>query len=98
MEHGWCKRKHEIRIKTAEIIGAGTVQSIKRLATGWTAGRSEFESRYGLELSLLHVVQTGSGAHQSSYRMGIGGPFPGGKYRGQENMDLYIYSENALMM
>jgi hypothetical protein len=29
--------------------------------------------------SLLHVVQTGSGAHWASYPMGTGGCFPGGK-------------------
>jgi hypothetical protein len=32
--------------------------------------------------SLLHVVQTGSGAHVASYPMGIGGSFPGGKAAG----------------
>jgi hypothetical protein len=30
-------------------------------------------------VSLLHVIQTGSGAHQTSYPMGTGGSFPGGK-------------------
>jgi hypothetical protein len=39
----------------------------------------EFESRKGQELSLLHVVQTGSGAHPASYSMGTGGSFPGAK-------------------
>jgi hypothetical protein len=29
-------------------------------------------------LSLLHVVQTGSGAHPASYPLGTGGSFPGG--------------------
>jgi hypothetical protein len=29
--------------------------------------------------SLRHRVQTGSGAHPTSYRMGTGGSFPGGK-------------------
>jgi hypothetical protein len=41
-----------------------------------------FESRWGQELSLLHVVQTGSGAHPASYLMGTGGSFPGGKAAG----------------
>jgi hypothetical protein len=34
------------------------------------------------EFSILHVVQTGSGAHQASYSMGNGGSFPGGKAAG----------------
>jgi hypothetical protein len=33
----------------------------------------------GSEFSLLHVVQSGSGAHRTSYAMGTGGFFPGGK-------------------
>jgi hypothetical protein len=33
----------------------------------------------GQELSLLDIVQTGSGAHPASYPMGTGGSFPGGK-------------------
>jgi hypothetical protein len=48
-------------------------------ATGYgleTKG-SEFESRWGQEFSLLHVVQTGSGAHSTSYPMGIGGKAAG---------------------
>jgi hypothetical protein len=32
------------------------------IATGWTTEGSEFESQWGQEFSLLHVVQTGSGA------------------------------------
>jgi hypothetical protein len=31
------------------------------------------------EGSLLHVVQTGSGVHPTSYSMGIGSSFPGGE-------------------
>jgi hypothetical protein len=34
------------------------------------------------EFSLLHVVQTGSGAHPTSYPIGTGGSFPGGKVAG----------------
>jgi hypothetical protein len=33
----------------------------------------------GSEFSLLHIVQTGSGAHPSYYSMGTGGSFPRGK-------------------
>jgi hypothetical protein len=59
------------------------------------------KSRWGQEFSLLHVAQTGSGAHP----MGRGSSFPGGiaagswswpltsnLFRGQENVDLYIHS------
>jgi hypothetical protein len=49
------------------------------------AGRprvSEFESRWGQEFSLLHVVQTGSGAHPASYRMGTVSSLSGGKAAG----------------
>jgi hypothetical protein len=36
----------------------------------------------GSEFSLLHEVQTGSGAHSASHLMGTGGSFPGGKVAG----------------
>jgi hypothetical protein len=54
------------------------------IATGYGLDnrRLEFESRYGQEFSLLQVVQTGSGIHQTSYKMGTGGSFPGGKAAG----------------
>jgi hypothetical protein len=32
--------------------------------------------------SLVYIVQTGSGAHPTSYPMGTGGSFPGGKAAG----------------
>jgi hypothetical protein len=35
-----------------------------------------------LEFSLLHIVQTGSGAHPASYQMGTAGSFSGGKAAG----------------
>jgi hypothetical protein len=44
----------------------------------------EFESRYGQELSLLHMAQTSSGAYPASHAMGIGGSFPGVKRQGRE--------------
>jgi hypothetical protein len=43
--------------------GAGIAQSVQGLAMSWTTEGSEFESRWGQEFSLLHVVQTGSGVH-----------------------------------
>jgi hypothetical protein len=36
------------------------------------------------QFSLLHVVQTGSGVHPTSYPMGTGGSFPGVKRPGRE--------------
>jgi hypothetical protein len=33
---------------------------------------------------ILHIVQTGSGVHPTSYKMGIGGSFLGVKQQGRE--------------
>jgi hypothetical protein len=52
-----------------EVTGR-TVQSIQRQATGWTAG-ARFSVR-AKNLSLLHSVQTGSGAHAASYPTSTG--------------------------
>jgi hypothetical protein len=49
---------------------------------GWMNEGSEFESRYSQDFSLLHVVETGSEVHPTSYPMGTGGSFPGGKAAG----------------
>jgi hypothetical protein len=46
------------------------------IETGYGAGRPGYDSRQGQEISLLHCVQTGSGAHPSSQPMGTGGSFP----------------------
>jgi hypothetical protein len=35
-------------------------------------------------MSLLHIVQTGSGVHPTSYKIGTGGTFPGVKRQGRE--------------
>jgi hypothetical protein len=40
--------------------------------------RSEFESRYDEEFSILHIIQTGSVAHSAPYPMGTGVSFLGG--------------------
>jgi hypothetical protein len=64
------------------ISGAGIAQSVQRLATGWTIEGSEFKSQQDQEFSLLHVVQIGCGVHPTSYPMGTGGSFPGGKAAG----------------
>jgi hypothetical protein len=51
---------------------------IKKLWTG-RPRRREFESRQGQTFLLLHIVQTGSGVHPTSYKMGTGGSFSGVK-------------------
>jgi hypothetical protein len=56
--------------------------SIYRLATGWTTEKSEFESRWGQEFSLLQIVQTGSEVHSTSYPMVKCSYFPGDKAGG----------------
>jgi hypothetical protein len=45
---------------------------------------SELESWEGRECSLLYIVQTASGVHQTSYAIGTKGPFPGVKRQGHE--------------
>jgi hypothetical protein len=45
---------------------------------------SVFESGYGQEFSVLHVVQASSGVHPTSYTMGNGGSFWGVKRPGCE--------------
>jgi hypothetical protein len=59
----------------------GVDDSVVGITTGWTI-ESDFESREGQEFFLLHVVQTGSGAHPASYTMGTGGSSSGGKAAG----------------
>jgi hypothetical protein len=49
---------------------------------GWTTEGSEYESRYGQEFSVLHVVQTGSVVHPTFYTMGTGSSFIKGKVTG----------------
>jgi hypothetical protein len=63
---------------------AGIAQSVQRLATNWTVEESEFKWKWGKELSPLHVVQTGSGVHPTSYPMGTVGSSPGVKRPGSE--------------
>jgi hypothetical protein len=64
------------------MMGAGIAQSVKRLATGSTTEGSEFESRYNQECSPLHIFYTGSGVNPTSYPVGTGGSYPGGKVAG----------------
>jgi hypothetical protein len=53
------------------------------IATGYGMGDREVRVRVeGKKFSLLHVVQTGSGAHPDSNPMGTVGSFPGNKETG----------------
>jgi hypothetical protein len=45
---------------------------------------SEYESRWWQEFSLLHSIQTGSGAHPASYPISTGDLSPGVKLQGRE--------------
>jgi hypothetical protein len=54
------------------------------LATGWTMEGLEFETLQGREFSLLHSVQTYTGAHPASYLMGTGVLSQGIKRPGRE--------------
>jgi hypothetical protein len=49
---------------------------------------SEFESPWGQEFWILHVVYTGSEAHTASYSMSIGDSFPEGKAAGAWSLTL----------
>jgi hypothetical protein len=42
----------------------------------------------GSEFSLLHIIQTSSGAHPASYPMVTGSSFPRGKAAGVRNLPL----------
>jgi hypothetical protein len=57
--------------------------SVRQLATGRTTEGLEVESRWGRDFPLLHVIQTGSGAHPASYPMGSGRSFPGDNAAGE---------------
>jgi hypothetical protein len=63
-------------------LEAGIVQSAYRLATGLKKEGLKFESQLGQEFSLLHVVQTGSGAYPASYPINIGSLLSGLKRPG----------------
>jgi hypothetical protein len=67
----------------AAILHIWSRDSVVGVATGYGldegGGRS---SSPGRVTNFLHVVQTGSGVHPSSYPMDTGGSFPGGKAAG----------------
>jgi hypothetical protein len=71
----WHKEKNaekEEREGFTDIRRVGVAQSVSRRAAGWTA-RLRFPAVQ--DFSLLHSVQTGSGAHLASYPIGTGSSF-----------------------
>jgi hypothetical protein len=61
-------------VRTVSRVG----QSLKCLTTGWTTGRSRFDSgQRKKDFSSSLCAQTVSGADPASCTMGTGGPFPG---------------------
>jgi hypothetical protein len=54
------------------------------VAKFWAAELSGFEFRWGQDSSPLRVVQTGSGAHPASYRIGTGALSKGVKWQEPE--------------
>jgi hypothetical protein len=59
------------------IASETSLDSAVGIAIGY--GLDDREVPVGLKLFILHVVQTCSGVHTTSYTMGTGGSFPGGK-------------------
>jgi hypothetical protein len=51
---------------------------------GFIPGRDNY-------LSLLHSVQTDSGAHSASYPLGTGGSFPGDKAVGNMRLSTHVH-------
>jgi hypothetical protein len=66
------------------IYSHGSMDSSVGIATGYGLDDGGVGVRVpeGSRFSFLHVVQTGSGVHPTSYPMGTQGSFPGGKAAG----------------
>jgi hypothetical protein len=56
--------------------------ALYRLDTGWKTEGPEFESQLCQEFFILHIIQTGTGAHPISYLIGTGSVSPGVSGRG----------------
>jgi hypothetical protein len=63
----YCNQKAQIKFYEISKLGAAIAQSVQRLATRWKTGGSELEWVQNQEFSLLHSVQTSSGAHSACY-------------------------------
>jgi hypothetical protein len=76
LHHCSPKIKKGVAFEVFTICGCVSRDSSVGIATGYgldDQGGWEFESRQGQKFSLLHIVQTGSGVHPTSYKMGTGG-------------------------
>jgi hypothetical protein len=63
-------------------IHVGSRDSSVGIATGYGGGRP---GGAGVRIPVgIHIVQTGSVVHPTSYKMGTGGSFPGVKRQGRE--------------
>jgi hypothetical protein len=62
-------------------------QPVQCLATGWTTGRSGFDTERRKDFSCSLCVQTGSEAHPAFCTKGTWGPFPGAKARPEHDAD-----------
>jgi hypothetical protein len=73
----WCTLSQSCGV----ILRTGWIRVAVTLHTciGSSPEELEFDSRQGQEFFLLHIVKTGSGAHQASYPVDTGGSFPGVK-------------------
>jgi hypothetical protein len=70
-------------VYTHPVLVWPTLISFSHLSLGYGLDReSRGSSRGRVKNVLLHVVQNGSGVHPTSYPMGTGGSFPGGKAAG----------------
>jgi hypothetical protein len=58
---------------------ARIAQSVQWRVSGWMATEQGFDSWQGQEISLLNEIQTGFGAHSTSYPMGAENSFYGAK-------------------
>jgi hypothetical protein len=81
-QHNYFLQNDLSQQEMAYFISSTTAQSVYRRAKGWTAGGSS--PGMGKRFSLLHIVQTGSGAHPPFYPMDTEPLFPGVKRQGRE--------------
>jgi hypothetical protein len=80
---------HEDVLTIWMLLGAEVAQSVQRLGYGlddWGIGTRFLGST--IHFSLFRNVQTGSGAHPASYKMGTGSCFPGSKAAGAWSLPL----------
>jgi hypothetical protein len=60
-------------------VGIATGYGLDERGGGWSSSPVRVK-----KFLVLHIVQTDSGVHPTSYKMGTGGSFPGVKRQGRE--------------